>query len=376
MNNIYHNGLDKTILTGFQVKSIDFEKLLSQRDSVTIIYQSNQNVYCNVPDEVTGENKSFSNISIQDNCVFSDLKIGVSIVNGQLIFYESLSLYNTSNGENNLIPMSLEFYIRKLNETVAYIYTRYGIKLDISHIRFKELEYNATIKINGKFEDYERLLMLFCKTRRGTLKYGDKPDVEKDFTGYYVHNKSIQYKFYDKTKQLNEKFNIEITAQWLRIELSILNGSQNSKATLEKYLGTSEVFQIDSNSLKQMLLTMFNRDFIKPFQKYLHQSEKITLEVLKDAKKEHKKNYLFYAISDLKTKEIDEFVPPCFSYGVFTDAFNKLEKGNSNRAKALKASEEHIPKKWIGEDARLNVILDVLDRMVDSIATATVAIAN
>lgn len=363
MNNIFYTGLDKTTITDFTIISIDFEKLKSQADKVTIYYTSSQNVTTSALDEKTNERVYFSYIGIQDNYLFSDLKIGAAQIRGTWINYESLSMFNRQTGQNNLIPLTMAAYKKSLKDTTDYIYSVYGIKIDTTNAKFQQLEYNLTVNTNQSFAFYERFLTLLCKLAPARLKDATSYSKEKAYTGNTLKNKTILYKFYDKSTQLNKKYNLELQKHWLRIELSITNENKDAKQTMEKYLGSAKIAEITDAALKKMFVTMFKRDFLTPFEKYLVQAQKDTYKILKSAKAQYKKNYLVYGINELMKQEIDRQIPPCFSYSMFIKQVDKLEKGNSNKAKLIKTAEKHIPEAWKDEELRADVIIQAINDM-------------
>lgn len=371
-NTVYFTGLDKTTITGFTIESINFTKL-RQANNVTIYYNNAQNFKRNVVDEETGELTGISFIGIEDNQCFTDFKMGAAFIKGQPVFYESLSLFVRGRGENNLIPSNIAFYKRNLKQVTEWLYDYYGIKIDVTEAKFQTLEYNATILIKEEFAEYQRLLNTLVKLAPKTLRDATTHYKNREYTGNVIKNKSISYKFYDKTKQLSQKYEMELHERWLRVELAITNENKNSKRIFEQHLGTCKISEVTDRMLAKMFVTLFNRDFIKPLKDFINKSYKDTLKAVKAAKMAHKKNYLVYAINDLMKQEIDSSMPTCFDYEYFKQAVESVEKGNSNRAKLIKTAEKHIPSKWIQQLDKAEMLIDIIEEIERRANTKLVA---
>jgi len=354
----YYIGLDKTTLKNLKIISIDFAKLKSTANFDLNIDKDTQFLsgYRTAKDATTGELVKFAPFKLIDNNLFSDLAIG----NRNGLEFERLNLRVSAIGANNLIPLTISAYKHHFAKVVQYIEDRYGIKLDVSEAEFVKLEYNLTLRLNKDFKSYNRLLNIMLLIAPKKFDHGMVGDHTFRDTRY-IRNKSIEYKFYDKTYQLQKVYNVELSDQWLRLELSITNNNNDSKKIIEKYLGTSKVKDITDSQLQIMFKQLCTRDLIKPFNRYIINSTKRLYKELREHKQSHAKGYLKYAIIDFLAQEQES--PICFDSKILLEQILKLEEGNSNRNRVIAQAKALSPTMWDDQLQQFDEIFGIISSL-------------
>ena len=275
-------GIDKTVIKGFTVNKIEMDKLLSKsnQDNVMCLRKSiNKYNYWGSTRE-----DNFNTIMIQDNDKFNYIKIDVKNV-GEKGFkkYGILDMSVAVKGENNLVPLSVGAYKQKVKEVFRYIQERYGIYMDTSALKFKEIEVNATLELDNDFEDYVRTLKVLVGIAPKTYSMNTVlTDHRKSKVNMYeVSNDSIKCKFYDKSEQLREVYDFEISNALLRIEYTLKNTRK-----IQEGFSHDELAKLTDVEMKGFFKEQFKKDFTNNWEKMRLTNKAKLVKLCKECKVE------------------------------------------------------------------------------------------
>lgn len=108
-----------------------------------------------------------------------------------------------------------------------YIYSEYGIMLVNVDASYRLLELNNTVEMNEDVDLYYPILKLIADF--APKRYKDNNiarDGWKRIKGIYIGNNTVEYKLYNKAKQLEEVYKIKVEGNYLRFEIVLLNSKK------------------------------------------------------------------------------------------------------------------------------------------------------
>ncbi len=267
-------GIDRSVLSGLRVISVDFNKLKKFEPNV-VKYSLEGYKYFK-----DNRKDNFSWIRIRDEELFKELKIGVNIKNTQHINYCILDI--TIGGENNLYPFTVESFNKRLVDIKKYLKVYYGITIDMQNINLRKLELNINIELDNSFFEYTSCLNTLIAFVPKNYKEKKVTKGSNNRCGYFkVMNKSIDLKIYDKKEQLRKVFGIEHNKNVLRLEYT-LKTSEKIKSSL----GSNSVKLLTSKCIKIFLRKQIERDLNKTYLKHKENSIKEIKKWLKESQRE------------------------------------------------------------------------------------------
>lgn len=318
-------GIDKTIIKNFTVIEIDMDKLLSESNIEKVKCLKGVGNRYNYFAEQREDN--FNLIKISDNILFNSLKIDVKKVGQQFIQYAILDLSIRQKGQNNLIPLTINAYRQKVQATFKYIEERYGIMMNTNNIKFESIELNATVELNNYFESYLRsmkvLMMVAPKTYKNRIVMINH--VENKTNQLEISNKSIKCKFYNKTEQIKEVYDLDINKNILRVEYTLLNAEK-----MKDIFGHNKMNNLTDDDIKQFVKSQFEKDFIKRYEGFRIKNKAKLIKIAKQCRQDYKqwiKQYLMYLVN----YELQYNTPLLMDIEDLKEVIKKVDKINYSR---------------------------------------------
>ena len=350
-------GIDKTVVRSFYCTSIDMQKLLSASNT--------DNVVCirNSPNKFHYWNESrednFNTIIIKDNYEFNNLKIDVKKVNDKFIKYAVLDMSIATKGQNNLVPLSTRAYKQKINKVFDYIKDRYGIEIDTSEIKFKQVEFNATIELDKEFDSYVRALkvMMSLAPRTYSINTVLSNHSKNKINMYEVSNNSIKCKFYDKSEQLKDVYDLDIDKSLLRIEYTLKNEKK-----IKSIFKTDLINSFTDADIKEFVKNQFTNDFIKNWKKGRKENKSKLIKLCKQYKKDYKQ-WLQPFLMHVMNREISNDIL-LYDLEDLKEVFKAVDKTNYNRyMKAIDKLPKGTISSYIGVNKKINEILQKMNEI-------------
>ena len=275
-------GIDKTVIKGFRMELMDKDKLL--KNSNVVLQEREMGV---LTKGIDGSNIEIDYLKVTDGHVFNHLIMGVKYNKGIRTIYSMIELSIAEDSDSNLKPLNVSEYRNKIKRLFKYLEDMYGLYFNVDELYLDDMEINITVQMDRKFIEYEYLLnnMVYLVPR----KYNISPYIDKDRTvkQYTFFNNTVEGKIYDKSRQLNEKFEIKrLDKQYMRIEYT-LHGSKK----IESVLGTRLVAEITDKAIEEYLFKQINKDLIKPIQKHIETSNKKLLNMALDLKEKDSRRW-------------------------------------------------------------------------------------
>lgn len=289
-------GIDKTVIKNFIVTRVNMDKLQNECNIKNVIILKNVKGRYNYFSEQREDN--FNLIKICDNEKFNTLKIDVKkIGKNSFIQYGVLDL-SIKNDGSNLLPLNVKNYKKHMMNIFSYINERYGIEINTQNIKFENIELNATIELDNKFDEYinafEVLFQVAPRSYKSKKLHEDRIMKEIDYMSIY--NKSILCKFYNKSKQLKDVHNISVEKNILRVEYTILTGEK-----IKDIFASNELNELRDEEIKRFVKEKFQSDFIKRFSRLKERNRSKLIKIAKQYREEYKqwiKPFLIFALND------------------------------------------------------------------------------
>ena len=245
-------GIDRCILTGFRVVGLDTEQLKNTNVSYTAESNGMSMDMDGVPVyRIQVLEKSFS------------LDIGVKLSPEQyLCYYCHLNLTKKSV---NLQNETIDQLHQRVCDLLESIYDRYGILLDCSSARFKQIELNSTFSLSGeRYEDYRIPLKIIQNNL--PAKYKTRQPVEDHGligTLYAKYSSGDQaLKIYNKTRQLKDVKGFEVGKNIMRFEYTL------SGESINQCIGSDLLTGIRQEQIESFWLNRIDEDVICPFERW------------------------------------------------------------------------------------------------------------
>jgi hypothetical protein len=325
-------GIDKSKLYNIKINGISFKKLEANLGACTLQTMGEVMAVLNLD---TGNYKEIAYLKIVDEIMFNCLIVGVKKTKGKSIAYVNLDLHIDSIRGDNLEPLNMEEYYILIANVKEYIFDKYGIDLDFTEAKFKELELNVTMLLDRDFTEYEHILKLM--TLLAPKRYKAKMlgmDNRNNITTIVLDNKSIDCKVYDKTKQLKVVYKILIDDNCIRIEYTL-----KTIAKISKDLG-GNIHSLTDKDIKEYLQNRVYEDLIKPTEKHIEEGNKILKKMVKEEQKKAPKKWTRLFLLKSITESIDNKIPLVFDIEQVKAIIK--EKTKTNYARTIDRLEEEL----------------------------------
>lgn len=331
-------GIDMTEIINIGIIRIDREKLFEE------FYRGE--IKNNIKDigrhEYVLENGNVvPSIKIIDELLFKELTIKIIYIPDKKRHCGYKQIYTSmSVGAGNILPdnrnnMSIKQYKEYvMNVLPWYLHERYGIIADFTNVKIQSMEINVNIPIQGKFDDYSRIinLMIHNLPLRGNI-HEDKKSRELAKT-YSKRNNLEELVMYDKKQQVESKYNTparyekakrkrelkkqiltncphkmketneKLEASWeehIRIELRLYNKGKNKKIhssqqKIEKFFGIREATLdcITDERVERKFRQYMKEKILLPFCVWYCQRKKEIRKMVIEDKKNYGQSWQLY----------------------------------------------------------------------------------
>lgn len=275
--------VDKVILSGFIVEEIKDPERLERMD---VMYLK-QNDKC--PIEVEGVR--FSSIHIKEEAFIREFRYCryYGKVRGHLEL-----IVPDVDGRHNLNCLTLEKLRVNVRAAFQLIKKKYGIVVSDNEVKLKYLELNRTIETQYAYSEYKRVTTLMDYTLNGRLRckqgavFRGKDNHTKQVTENRIEEtsrmkssggKGLTVKFYDKRRELGDKYKVDLNINLFRFEVSL-----NSATKIKRVFGSNKLADLTQDQLNRYMFSFIEENIITPFDKYTEQR-------LKEVERIFKKNY-------------------------------------------------------------------------------------
>ena len=283
----------------------------------------------------TLDGQKFEYLKIEKEDCIDVLKAGVTNFGKQFCTLE-LSVNKGSTG--NLEGNTLNEYMEQLTDIQNYLIDNYGILIDFSNARLKSVEINRTFKIEHKFCEYSRPLMLILSQMPYMKKISVFADVDK---GKITHetfsawnkksnlSKNKEFKkviFYNKTEQLETR-GFLIGDNFMRFEIKVF-GERN----IEKCLKAKYFINLTQNDIDKWFSEQVDTLIVKPMEKWKKARDKQVKTVLKE-ELERGGTWLINALRRFTAYELENEIPLILDICEVYPVIDKLEIDDKSRVK-------------------------------------------
>ncbi len=271
--------LDKIHVYGFIVTNVFDLKDLVKKGIVSV--KNGQNKY--IP-TVSGE--GYSGIQIGKNELFDSFYYSI---NNEGFVSGCIQISINDKEYHNLNCFTTDEYRKRIHDIQEFLTDKYGIEVRFDEAKFKYLEINKTIVINGCFEDYGRPLNMISQLFPARLKLKVQADYkcpERDYSNEKKKTKSI-YKssgqrginidIYDKSDQLEKTVKIKVEHNYLRFEIAL-----KSAEKIEKELGTKSIWSLTDKMINKYFSDFLRKNVEEPFLAYQEKKERILKKIVRD----------------------------------------------------------------------------------------------
>lgn len=337
LDNILRIGVDKIQLSGFAIRSIDFQTLLQNNKPVDINITTDPSRKC--LRHLPGTNEGVRKITIKDNQIFQELIIGcTNDSNGLPIEYCYLKITVDNAKKCNLENMTYNEYTDYINSVLSYIEAEYGIILFTDYMKLDYMEINANILLEQEFTKYNRVFRLLMaqfdnhlgKLRTySNLKEKDKKGLQEE--SYTRGNKSKEIVFYDKTQELNNTGTpIEDNISVLRIELRL-----KTKDKIKSVFGSNFWDDLDDNKIVRYFHQEIYSYLIRKFEEWKKTREKELKKLIVNCKEKSTKIWHHLLMQEIRNRSESMMIPYVLDIEQVGDAFKKIPTTNRNTSRAL-----------------------------------------
>lgn len=343
-------GLDKQTIKP-TVVGIDLDKLRNN-DNVVI---DTEGLVVPMYDYRKDKEVMIKHINIVDDIMFNRLTIGTYKADMGVGLFCYLDISKMGVDDCNLVPYTIEGFKAYADKCIAYIESRYGVKLQNNDYKGEVMEMNVTITLESKFDNYSHLLRLMRKAATGgrkRYKAYEYDDVDREVSGFKLYNKSMSKKVYDKKRQMEKEKEIKIVLdkEYMRIEDTLMEQNKIKNA-----FNTYNIGDITDDEVAEYMRKSIKDDLIAPLEKHIEASNKRLLKIAKEEKKNNNKKWIQSFIISALTETI-KGVPILLDKQQIIDVIKTVDKKNYNRTIKRAANDLDKLNIYSGNIDKLNEI--------------------
>ena len=239
--------IDKIKISNIPVIDIENPEELRKK-SILIKDKKNQNY-------TTESGKTFTRLCIKDKVV-DQYSVGINNLNHNPYNKLELSIHGD---HGNLYCNTVTDTYMQIIRAQGHLLENYGILTENSDAKISYIEINRTFPIEGKFEEYKRVLFLMMsrlpKNKGTQIDFKNLQDSKYVIDEYASNNTMSSIKIYNKSSQLKLKLGKDV----MRVEL-----------TLKKAKSVKSAF--GTNRLEDLTDEMIDQYFVEHMQKYFRDS--------------------------------------------------------------------------------------------------------
>lgn len=363
-------GIDKLAISNLILVGIDFEWLKKTKAEISLFPPGHRAI---LQDD---HGMPVKRILIKDNRVFSDLYIGCASHGSYICEYVYLTMTVSYARGDNVGNLSWQEYDDYLRCVCDYIADTYGIILNPSAAKVKNIELNCNIILSHPYPEYRRVLTLLAALTPKTLKYGgtygatgnaSEQDGEENSDSFLLRNQQLEIIFYDKQDenkgQVDEEDEEEETEEdskpkgLLRAELRLLTPEK-----VKAVFGTNIWQEINDRILADWCYQTVEKWYIKKADKWEKQCIVRLKKMLWAAKETSSKNWHHILLHRLRNEEIRTRVPVVLDIAQVVSAIGQIKGRSYTKShcksviKRARCSENDVF--WQDDMAKLNEILE------------------
>lgn len=316
------------------------------------------------------DGQEFSKLNIQGDRFIDKLIAGVTIKGNTKVKYCNLTLSVHDEETGNLCCFSVNDYIERIYEIQEYLFDEYGIEVDFCGATIKEIEINRTFRLEGRFMDYHRAIMVIMRNLPKELKsemcYFSNEEKEIQFGSYYATSKKkrdskryTELKIYDKTKAVANK--VFLTRSYMRVEISFI-----STQRIERAIGTKYFFNLTNELINQCYDKYMQRYMIRPYGKWKPKRDKYLLQIMKQERERDIRHWQINTLRLFMDKEINDKYSTLLDIEELFLLLEKLKLTPKRKYEVKrnfrKIAEEYSSVYCHGDDNKLDEIIEKVQR--------------
>ncbi|MBO5177546.1 MAG: hypothetical protein J6C07_08825 [Lachnospiraceae bacterium] len=205
---------------------------------------------------------------------------------GRLKAYGSLQLIVDDPELRNLNCRSFSEFKDALLDVKLYLEECYGICISYSKAMFHTIEINKTFAYSWNHDALELLISIIPPIKRMpyrppfNIRTGKGVNAVTDvseFTAFskgFKNGKGACAKFYDKTKQLQDMYKIEVDDDYLRFELAFANAKK-----IQQVFGTNKLKDFSQEIIDETFYSFVDRCFIRSYDDYCVERRKLLKKI-------------------------------------------------------------------------------------------------
>ena len=363
-------GIDRSVLYDFNVIDVDVLKLAAAPTGKDTGRYANI-VYDDLSPVVTSTGRHVGKLLVKDP-KFGKLILSFEKNNLTNLHYVKCKLEMTVTSDlANLQNLDAESYKTHVNSVFDMLEQDYGIKIDHSSVKVKQLEVNATFYLNESYEKYQKPILLLMQNAASKYYHGkhltwnEADAIAKKTTleTSLVKNSSMELTIYNKGKQLIDDGLIDpqdLTADIMRVEYRI-----KDRRILRHAFKSEQVDKITDQNLRKLFQKYIERDLVAPYMAWAEQNHnQLVYMVQQHRAAEQKWTAGFFR--ECRQFEATHGFPILFDLEDMRSVFKELESGsgrNAGRKFRKFLNSATYEKDLLGNTKRLQEILTKITAM-------------
>lgn len=317
-------GIDKTELADFDVISMDLEKI-SKYSNVILESKADMNY-------ITQDGIEFGRLQINDNNEFGTMLIEIRKKMGSYYVYTRMDVYVGDSYKGNLNNISVKEYKEKVQNIQIYLFNKYGVNIDISSIKIRNIEINCTFQIEDEFYKYHRPLRLVMynlsddSKKTMVVEKNNKQEQRLESETFCYGNSRWKLKVYDKKRQLYETIGYECDIYIMRIEITLLGLSK-----VREVFKTNLLADITDKKIQDYYISQFRKLIEQKYIKWQKHNQKLLQEKIILHKKLYKNAWQKKLLSECRDLEMKNRVPIILEIEDVLQQVKLLEKKKNGR---------------------------------------------
>lgn len=313
-------GIDKSEIKDFKVLYVDFSKL---KEHDNVILERKEGMAYELKD-----GNSFGKLQINDNVWFGTFLIEMRRRKQIQIVFTKMDIFIGNRKIGNLNNLSVVEYKDRIEFIKDYLQEEYGVFIDISEAKIRNMEINCTFEINEEFFKYHRALRLMMynmsndseKTMIVEKNNKKKQSIESE-TFYYGKNQWL-IKFYDKKRQLEDTIGYKCDIYIMRIEITLKKIQKINDAFKTTYIS-----EITDDKIVNFFMKQFRNLVEKKYRKWRRDNKKQLNELIIFHKNKSWNNWQKNLLNDCRNMELINRVPIILELDDLFEQIKSLEKG-------------------------------------------------
>lgn len=296
----------------------------------------------------TSSGLSFDKLEVKGNGF--RLTVKAALIGGQKVDVGILTLTVFNNETHNLYCQTVDDVYTRLLKVQELLLDEYGIIVDFSNLKIREIELNKTFELGSDFASYSRPIRLIMSNLPTKFKvegnWKSRSKEGQPVSTYISKTKSKkhyeEFKVYDKTKQLQEEFRITLDQKIMRVELT-LSGVEKVKK-----IGTTSFAELTDELINSFFNEQMEKLIVEPLKKWKKSRDKELLSMMKQEKAADVCHWQTNVLRWLTTEEIARNCPILLDIGELSSLLTQMGLSRSRKSVVLKSfrkeceNKEHI----------------------------------